>query len=95
MTHFRDKRQTEQARQAVEGLIGYQEKNRSRTHYDRYCAEGLVVGSGTVESGIKNVVNMRMKGPGMRWAVDRAENMLNLRAAYLSDVGPGAELLAA
>lgn len=36
-----------------------------------------------------------MKGCGMRWAVDRAENMLNLRAAFLSEVGPAATALAA
>lgn len=83
------------ARDAVEELIGYLDKNRSRTSYAEYRAQGLTVGSGTIESGIKNVVNLRMKGCGMRWAVDRAENMLNLRAAYLSDVGPAAQLMIA
>ena len=63
--------------------------------YAEYQSQGLTVGSGTIESGIKNVVNQRMKGCGMRWAVDRAENMLNLRAAYLSEIGPAAEKLAA
>ncbi len=80
------------AREAVEELIGYLDKNRSRVSYAEYREQGLTVGSGTIESGIKNVVNLRMKGCGMRWAVDRAENMLNLRAAYLSDVGPAAQL---
>ena len=83
------------ARDAVDELISYLDKNRSRTNYAAYRAQGLTVGSGTAESGIKNVVNLRMKGCGMRWAVDRAEKMLNLRAAYLSDVGPAAQLLAA
>ena len=81
--------------ESVEALIGYLEENRGRTNYAKYKAENLTVGSGNIESGIKNVVNQRMKGCGMRWAVDRAENMLNLRAAHLSDVGPGNELLAA
>ena len=83
------------AREAVDELIGYLDNNRNRTSYAEYRSQGLTVGSGTIESGIKNVVNLRMKGCGMRWAVDRAENMLNLRAAYLSDVGPAAQLLAA
>ena len=76
-------------------MVDYLEDNRERTKYDEYLAKGLTIGSGSIESGITNVVNQRMKGCGMRWAVDRAENMLNLRAAYLSDVGPGRQLLAA
>ena len=83
------------ARDSVEELIGYLDKNRCRTSYAEYQAEGHTVGSGTVESGIKNVVNQRMKGCGMRWAVDRAENMLNLRAAYLSEINPASQVLAA
>ncbi|MCP4600301.1 MAG: ISKra4 family transposase [Proteobacteria bacterium] len=84
-----------EAQESVAALSGYLKENRSRMNYAQYKADGLTVGSGNIESGIKNVVNQRMKGCGMRWAVDRAENMLNLRAAYLSDVGPGNELLAA
>jgi len=84
-----------EAQESVESLIGYLEENQKRMNYSTYKADGLTVGSGNIESGIKNVVNQRMKGCGMRWAVDRAENMLNLRAAYLSDVGPGKEMLAA
>lgn len=83
------------AKESVESIIGYLEENKGRMNYAKYKAENLTVGSGNIESGIKNVVNQRMKGCGMRWAVDRAENMLNLRAAYLSDVGPGRNLFAA
>jgi len=85
----------EEARESVATLSGYLGENRSRMNYAKHEADGLTVGSGSIESGIKNVVNQRMKGCGMRWAVDRAESMLNLRAAYLSDVGPAAECLAA
>lgn len=84
-----------EAQESVAALTRYLEDNRSRMNYAQNKADGLTVGSGNIESGIKNVVNQRMKGCGMRWAVDRAENMLNLRAAYLSDVGPGMALLAA
>ena len=82
-------------RKAVEDLIDYFDTNRERMRYDKYIEQGLTIGTGTIESGIKNVVNQRMKGCGMRWAVDRAEDMLHLRAAYLSDVGEGHQLLAA
>lgn len=84
-----------EAKEAVDNLVGYLETNRSRMDYPTYVDRGFIVGSGSIESGVKNVVNQRMKGCGMRWAVDRAENMLHLRAAFLSDVGPGHDRLAA
>ena len=84
-----------EAAASVEALISYLQDNKPRLKYGECKAAGLTVGSGNIESGIKNVVNQRMKGCGMRWAVDRAENMLNLRAAYLSDIGPARELLVA
>jgi hypothetical protein len=85
----------QEAKDAVEELIGYLDGNRCRMNYPTYVGRGFIVGSGSIESGVKNVVNQRMKGCGMRWAVDRAENMLHLRAAFLSDVGPGHDRLAA
>ena len=73
--------------------MGYLEDNRERMRCLKYRSHGLMVGSGAIESGIKNVVNLRMKGCGMRWAMERAESTLNLRAAHLSTVGPAHELL--
>jgi hypothetical protein len=61
-----------------------------RTHADRMCYEqfrnsGAPIGSGTVESGCKNVVGTRLKRGGMRWKVERAEGVLALRCAILSN----------
>ena len=92
--HRRRPRRAE-AKQAVDDLVGYLDGNRSRMDYPTYVDRGLIVGSGSIESGVKNVVNQRMKGCGMRWAVDRADHMLHLRAAFLSDVGPAHALFAA
>ena len=83
----------EEGKEAVSGLMGYLEDNQERMRYAEYRDQGLMVGSGAIESGIKNVVNLRMKGCGMRWATERAENMLNLRAAHLSTAGPAHEVL--
>ena len=89
----RQRPSNEDAEKAVSGLMGYLEDNRERMRYLKYRAHGLMVGSGAIESGIKNVVNLRMKGCGMRWAMERAENMLTLRAAHLSTAGPAHEIL--
>jgi len=70
--------------QKVAELIGYYESNRQRMKYDEFESKGYFIGSGSVESGVKNVVNMRMKGCGMKWNVDRADRMIHARAARLS-----------
>jgi hypothetical protein len=64
---------------------GYFRRNQRRMQYQEFREDGYPIGSGTIESGCKQLVTMRMKGPGMRWSRTGAENMLALRAAYLSD----------
>jgi hypothetical protein len=68
-------------RQAVAYLFG----NRRRMRYGSFRAQGYPIGSGTVESACKVVVQQRMKQAGMRWSRDGAKAMLALRSALLSD----------
>jgi hypothetical protein len=54
----------------------------SREHLMRYAelrAAGLPIGTGAVESAIRRVVNLRMKGAGVFWKDANAERMLLLR----------------
>jgi hypothetical protein len=44
--------------------------------------EGFPIGSGTVESGVKQF-KQRLTGTGMRWNADNANRMLVIRAAAL------------
>jgi len=53
--------------------------------YQEFHEEGYPVGSGTVESACKQMVGARMRGAGMRWSRPGAENMLALRAEFLSN----------
>ena len=86
---------SQKARSALEDTAHYFDENRARMLYGTYRNQGLSIGSGPIESAVKNVVNLRMKGCGMRWAKDRAEHMLHLRAAHLSNIGPPNGLLQA
>lgn len=52
--------------------------------YERYRRRGLPVGSGAVESAIRRVVNLRLKGPGLMWLEENAEAALVLRAAAIT-----------
>lgn len=44
----------------------------------------MPTGSGTMESAIRRVVNLRLKGAGIFWHEDHAEQMLLLRTDYKS-----------
>ena len=45
----------------------------------------IPLGSGAIESAIRRVVNLRLKGNGLLWKTANAEGLLALRAAVLSD----------
>lgn len=44
----------------------------------------MPIGSGTMESAIRRVVNLRLKGAGIFWHEEHAEQMLLLRTYYKS-----------
>jgi hypothetical protein len=64
--------------------IGYLANNQGRMDYPRYRQAGLPTCSGLVESLIKQF-NRRVKGTEKFWTPARAETILQLRAAYLSE----------
>jgi hypothetical protein len=69
--------------QAAAEAIHYFVTNRGRMDYARYRAAGYPIGSGSAESGCKQLVNQRMKQAGMRWSPPGAQAILNLRAVLL------------
>ena len=50
-----------------------------------FKGQGLPLGSGAIESSIRRVINMRLKGNGIYWCKDNAESMLQLRSLVISD----------
>lgn len=63
----------------------YVRNNVHRMDYPTYLARGWQIGSGPVESACKRVVNLRLKGPGMRWGSPGADAICHLRALFLSE----------
>ena len=51
--------------------------------YRKHRRLGRTIGSGTVESMVKQLFGMRLKGPGMFWSKPGAQNVLHLRALYI------------
>ena len=80
---FRSKRKD--LSQAITDLERYLSNNRTRIDYKRYLKEGLMIGSGVVESSNRRVVTQRLKQAGMHWSKSGAEGVMALLAVYLSD----------
>ena len=66
-------------------LIGYLYRHRKRMTYQVFRAAGYPIGSGSVESSCKVVVQERMTQAGMRWSRVGGQAMLALRSLLLSD----------
>jgi hypothetical protein len=69
----------------VREAVLYLFHNRQRMDYATYRQAGFPIGSGTIESACKTVVQARMKLAGMRWSRAGATAMLTLRSLSLSD----------
>jgi len=69
---------------AIRTELDYFVKHRHRMVYDQVAALHLPIGSGAVESAIRRVVNLRLKGPAIFWCKGHAEELLMLRSYYKS-----------
>lgn len=56
-----------------------------RLAYPTFRGLGIPLGSGAIESSIRRVINLRLKGNGIFWCEANAESMLQLRALVISD----------
>lgn len=71
-------------RKALERTIGYYRRNQPFMRYDHYLAQGWPIGTGVVEGACGHLVKDRMEKAGMRWTVDGAQAILDLRAVRLN-----------
>lgn len=68
----------------VERFINYLNKHRQRiVNYSYYQAEGISIGSGAVESTVKQL-GARIKITGAQWKEENIPQVLRHRCAYLN-----------
>ncbi len=67
--------------ETIQTDLAYLEKREGHMQYPSYQAAGWPIGSGSVESANKLVVEARLKGAGMRWQGYNVNPMLVLRNA--------------
>lgn len=68
------------AGEAVGVAQTYFTNQQARMDYPAYRARGLPIGSGTIESGCKQVVSARLKQAGMIWGAAGARQVVKVRA---------------
>ena len=69
----------------IQEQVTYLQKRRELMDYPTYQQQGWPIGSGSVESSHKLLVQARLKGPGMHWKPEHINPMLALRLALLNE----------
>lgn len=72
------------APEPVHAALTFFARQRARLRYDRFRAAGYQIGSGTMESGCKQLGQGRLKIAGAQWDERGARLVAKARAAYLS-----------
>lgn len=67
---------------AIKTERDYFVRNERRLDFSTVKALNLPIGSGAIESSIRRVVNLRLKGPCTFWYRENAEKMIMLRSYY-------------
>jgi hypothetical protein len=73
-----------QALKEVTATCTYFENNADRMRYDRYLAAGYPIATGVIEGACRHVIKDRMEHGGMRWTLEGAQAMLNVRCVCAS-----------
>jgi hypothetical protein len=71
-------------KESLEKLIRYYQNNEKRMKYKTFREQGCLIGSGAMESAIRNVVQQRLKLSGQRWTIAGGQQVLNIRTLFLS-----------
>ena len=71
-------------RQRLEDIIKFFENQRHRMRYPQMRRADLDIGTGAAEGAVRNLIAVRLDGPGMRWGRQRAERVLHLRCVLIN-----------
>lgn len=72
------------ARKALKELLGYLQPRLEHLDYPHYRQKEWQIGTGMIESTCKQLVGLRLKGPGMHWTEAGALAVTALRATELN-----------
>jgi hypothetical protein len=68
----------------IRKLLNYFRDHVARMRYAHFRKQNIPTGSGAVESCVRRVINLRMKGNGIYWLAQNAEGLMHMRAQLLT-----------
>jgi hypothetical protein len=71
-------------REKLLDVLTHLAKHRHRMRYHALRSDDLDIATGAIEGAVRNLVRMRLDGPGMRWSRGRSEHVLHLRCILLN-----------
>jgi len=63
-------------------LSNYYQNNIKRMKYKTFKEQGLLIGSGAIESAHRDILQQRMKLSGQRWTKQGLQQIANLRILF-------------
>jgi hypothetical protein len=66
----------------LQGVANYLERNAPFMQYATYLADGWPIATGVIEGACRHLVKDRCEQSGMRWTIDGAEALLQLRSVH-------------
>lgn len=79
------RKMTDNTQAELDKVLTYFRNHVHRMNYPEYLRNGWQIGSGSIESACKTVVNQRLGMGGMRWGQEGSDSVAHLRALYRSD----------
>lgn len=71
-------------RKRLHQILQHLSKHTHRMRYRDLRRRDIDIGTGAVEGAVRNLIAIRLDGPGMRWSRGRAERLLHLRCILLN-----------
>jgi hypothetical protein len=75
----------ERKNQKVHKELRYFHGNEEKCRYKFFVDQNIPIGSGAIESAVRRIINLRLKGAGMFWLKHNAEAFLHLRCQLKSN----------
>lgn len=68
----------------IETVCNYLDNNKNRMKYDEYITKGYPIATGVIEGACRHYIKDRMERTGMRWVMEGAQAMLNMRSVFIN-----------
>jgi len=72
-------------KKSLNQICNYLSKNKRRLKYNEYLKNGYPIATGVIEGACRYFVKDRMEGAGMRWTIDGAQAMLDVRSISINE----------